>query len=81
MQDSIAQKDFFGCRGMHYMAAALTTASSPNEDDCFSKDTFHDWHLNLQERMSDPIAFFSEMMGDMVYLHQALKQPDAAQFA
>jgi hypothetical protein len=44
------------------------------------KDLFHDAHLKLQERMRNPIAFHAEMMGDIMYYHQALKQPDASQF-
>ena len=77
MQDSIAQKDFYGRTGMHYMAASSTTAVSEPD---MNEDDFHDWHLELQERMSHPIAFHAEMMGDIMYLHQALRQPDAAEF-
>jgi len=87
MQDSIAQKDFYGTRGMHYMASSATGTCTdydrdydrdydPIDDD----DCLHDWHLNLQERMANPIAFHAEMMGDIMYLHQALKQPDAPEF-
>jgi hypothetical protein len=77
MQESIAQKSFYGKKGMHYMS---NSASVSIDDECFNADTFHDWHLDLQERMSNPIAFNAEMMGDIMYLHQALKQPDAAEF-
>ena len=31
--------------------------------------------------MRNPIAFHAEMMGDFMYYHQALRQPDAKQFA
>ena len=44
------------------------------------EDLFHDAHLELQECMRNPIAFHAEMMGDIMYYHQALKQPDASQF-
>ena len=44
------------------------------------EDIFHDSHLELQERMRNPIAFHAEMMGDIMYLQQALKQHDAKQF-
>ncbi len=44
------------------------------------EDLFHDAHLKLQERMSNPIAFHTKMMGDIMYYHQVLKQPDASQF-
>jgi hypothetical protein len=31
--------------------------------------------------MRNPIAFHAEMMGNIMYYHQALQQPDAKQFA
>ncbi len=43
-------------------------------------DLFHDSHLELQEHMRNPIAFHAEMMGDIMYLNQALQQPDAKEF-
>jgi hypothetical protein len=45
-----------------------------------NEDLFHDAHLELQERMQNPIAFHAEMMGDIMYLQQALRQPDAKEF-
>jgi hypothetical protein len=44
------------------------------------EDLIHDSHLQLQERMRNPIAFNAEMMGDIMYLQKALKQPDATEF-
>jgi hypothetical protein len=44
------------------------------------EDLFHDTHLELQERMGNPVAFHAEMMGDIMYLHQALQQDDASDF-
>jgi hypothetical protein len=58
---------------MHYMASQATTGDT-------DEDLFHDAHLQLQERMRNPIAFHAEMMGDIMYLHQALKQPNAKKF-
>ena len=75
MQQSIAQKDFYGNKGMHYAATATESA-----DNLLDYDATHDWQLDLQDRMTDPIAFHAEMMGDIMYLHQALRQPDAAEF-
>ncbi len=46
-----------------------------------SEDLFHDYHLDLQQRMQNPIGFHAEMMGDIMYYDQALQQPDAKQFA
>ena len=40
-------------------------------------DLFHDNHLDLQECMSNLVAFNAEMMGDIMYFRQAIKQPDA----
>jgi hypothetical protein len=40
----------------------------------------HDSHLDLQDCMCHPIVFLAEMMGDIMYLHQALCQPDAREF-
>ncbi len=61
---------------MHYMANPSTTAFNETPE-----DLFHDYHLDLQERMQNPIAFHAEMMGDIMYYDQALQQPDAKQFA
>ena len=59
---------------MHYMAAKAVVTGQTDED----KE--HDEHLALQERMRHPIAFHAEMMGDIMYLQQALRQPDASHF-
>jgi hypothetical protein len=69
MAESVSQRSFFGRGNMHYMAS-----KSVCEHD-YAAD--HDFHLELQERMRHPIAFLSEMMGDTMYLHQALRQPDS----
>jgi hypothetical protein len=45
-----------------------------------SKDLFHNAHLELQERMQNPIVFHAEMMGDIMYLQQVLRQHDAKEF-
>ncbi len=44
------------------------------------EDLFHNLHLELQERMRNLIAFHAEVTGNIMYLHQALKQKDASQF-
>jgi hypothetical protein len=41
------------------------------------EDLFHDAHLELQERMRNPIAFHAKLMGDIMYLQQVLRQSDA----
>jgi hypothetical protein len=45
-----------------------------------NEDLFHDGHLELQERMQNPIAFHAEIMGDIMYVQQALRQPNAKEF-
>ncbi len=55
------------------MAQLFTIGETP-------EDLFHDAHLELQERMRNPIAFHAEMMGDIMYLQQALRQHDAKLF-
>jgi len=44
------------------------------------EDLFHNAHLELQERMRKPLAFHAKMMGDIMYLQQALRQPDVKEF-
>jgi hypothetical protein len=72
MADSVSQHDFYGNSHMHYMASQSLMGETP-------EDLFHNLHLELQEHMRNPIAFHTEMMGDIMYLHQALKQKDASQ--
>ncbi len=43
-------------------------------------ERLHNSHLDLQDCMRHPIAFLAEMMGDIMYLHQALRQPDSREF-
>ncbi len=73
MVESVSQQDFYGNQGMHYMASQATTGET-------DEDVFHDAHLQLQVRMRNLITFHAEMMGDIMYLQQALKQPDAKEF-
>ncbi len=73
MAESVSQRDFFGNKDMHYMAHQSTIGET-------EEDLFHDSHLELQECMRNPIAFHAEMMGDIMYLQQALRQPDAKEF-
>jgi hypothetical protein len=66
LAESVAQ-------GMHHMAHQ-STIDETNED------LFHDAHLELHERMRNPIAFHAEMMSDILYLQQVLRQHDAKEF-
>ncbi len=60
-------------QGLHHMAHQSTFEET-------DEDLFNDVHLELQERMQNPVAFHAEMMGDIMYLQQALQQPDAKEF-
>jgi hypothetical protein len=72
MEESVLQQDFYGREKMHYMASQ---AMCKHNYDCL-----HDIHLELQDRMRHPIMFLTEIMGDVMYLNQVLRQPDARQF-
>jgi hypothetical protein len=78
MQDSVSQRDFYGTRDMHYMQAMQGISPEEAEFDMYTRE--HDFHLGLQDRMRDPIAFHAEMMGDIMYFHQAMRQPDSGEF-
>ena len=67
MAESVDQRNFFGTSKMHYMAHSATTVL--NNDGQTVEDRQHDAHLDLQDRMSHPIAFHAEMMGDIMYLN------------
>jgi hypothetical protein len=60
-------------QGLHHMAHQSTFKET-------NEDLFHNAHLELQEQMQNPIAFHAEMMGDIMYLQQALCQPNAKEF-
>jgi hypothetical protein len=57
---------------MHYM---VSQAICEHDYDCLYYS-----HLDLQDCMRHPVMFLAEMMGDIMYLHQALCQPDARLF-
>ena len=59
---------------MYYMATQGVTQEQTEAD------LFHDSHIDFQERMTNPIAFHAEMMGDIMYFHQAMKQHDPQEF-
>jgi hypothetical protein len=71
MDESVDQRNFFGTSKMHYMVHNATTAR--DNDGQTVEDRQHDAHLDLQDHMSHPIAFHAEMMGDIMYLNQALR--------
>ena len=78
MAESVSQQSFYGPTGMHYMSQCATTAGTDNGQT--ADHQLHDEHLALQDCMSNPIAYHAEMMGNIMYLNQALKQPDTSSF-
>ena len=56
-------------------------ASQSISEDQTKADLFHNYLLDLWECMQDSIAFHAEMMGDFMYFHQAIKQPDTQEIA
>jgi hypothetical protein len=73
MAESVSRQDFYENQGMHYMASQATTGNT-------DEDLFHDTHFQLQEHMRNPIPFHAEMMSDIMYLQQVLKQPNVKEF-
>ena len=59
------------------MSASSTfpTDFSSNIDDDYAR---HETELQLQNTMYNPVSFHAQMMGNIMYFHQALKQPDAS---
>jgi hypothetical protein len=73
MAEFVSQRNFYGDQSMHYMSSQATTSKT-------DEDLFQDSHLQFQEQMRNPIAFHAEMMGDIMYLQQELRQPDTKEF-
>ncbi len=76
MAELVSQQDFYGQSQMHYMDSSGTDFFTGQMDE----DRKQDEHLALQERMRHQIVFHAEMMGDIMYLNQALQQPTDAHF-
>jgi hypothetical protein len=68
MAESVSQQNFYGDQGLHHMSSQATMGE-------MDENLFHDSHLQLQEQMRNPTTFHAEMMGDIMYLQQALIQP------
>ncbi len=60
--------------------SSCATATTGDDDGQTMDNCQHDAHLSLQDCMSNPIAFHTEMIGDIMYINQVLCQPDAAHF-
>lgn len=56
--------------GMHFMASQAI----------YEYVQFHEYQLNLQQCMHHSIIFYTEIMGDLIQLHQASRQLNSPQF-
>ena len=74
MAESLLQRNFYGDFKMFYMASQSFSEGQTEAD------LYHDNHLDLQKCMRNPVAFHAELMGDIMYFHQAIRQPDAQEF-
>ena len=77
MADSIEQQDLFSQSDRDVTAFEATSDNVFGESD---EDREHTAHLSIQDRMRHPVAFWSEMCGDVMHFGQAMKQPDRHQF-
>lgn len=77
MADSIEQQDLFSQSDRDITAFKATSTIDLGESD---EDQEHTAHLATQDRMRHPVAFWSEMCGDVMHFGQAMKQPDSHQF-
>ena len=66
--ESVSKRDFYDDSNMFYMASQSFSKGQTKAD------------LDHQECMRDLVAFHAEMLGDIMYFHQAIKQPDAQEF-
>ena len=71
---SVLQLNFFGNFNTYYLASHSFSEGQTKAS------LFLDDHLDLQKHMRDPVAFHTEMTGDIMYFHEEMKQPDAEEF-
>ena len=82
---SVSNVPYISSRGRHRTPAKIHNVQAFESEfvtTAFQStfETEHDRDMAMQEKMRSPIAFFSEMNGDTMYLHQAMKQDDRADF-
>ena len=77
MADSIEQQDLFSQSDQDITSFKAISNIDLGESD---EDQEHTAHLATQDRMRHPVAFWSEMCGDVMHFGQAMKQPDSHQF-
>ena len=50
-------------------------------DNIFLLEVSHDWFLQEEENMSQPVAYANKDIGNIIYYHEAVNQPDTIEFA
>ena len=50
-------------------------------DEIFLFEVSHDWFLQEEENMSQPVTYNREDIGNILHYHEAINQPDAIKFA
>ena len=50
-------------------------------DNAFPFDLSHGSYLWMEEQVRKPLAFMADEVGDVMYYHQAMNQPDAWEFS
>ena len=69
MADSIEQQNLFSQSDRDVTAFKVTSDNDLGESD---EDQEHTAHLSIQDRMRHPVAFWSEMCGDVMHFGQAM---------
>ena len=55
-------------------------AEAESIDSAFSFKVSHDSYLWLEEQMRQPLVFMADEVGDIMYYHQVMNQPDTWKF-
>ena len=64
-----------------YLTKTLESDNSTAGDNDYDNEIYHgDDEYEIQRKMSDPIAFAASSDPDIMYLHEAMKQPDKREF-
>jgi hypothetical protein len=75
MQESHYQR---AKKWVSWAALALRPLALSKEDESY--EISGDWEYNIHDRASDPITFSATSDPDTMYWHQAMQEPDKAEF-
>ncbi len=77
MVESIEHQGLFSKQDRDHTSFKAVPGNNLGDSD---KDCEHTAHLDLQDRMWHPVAFWSKMCVDVMHFGQAMQQPDSHQF-